>query len=372
MSRPTGPIVVVAGARPNFMKVAPLLRALAGAYPAVETRLVHTGQHYDPGMSDVFFEELGIPAPSVHLNVGSGTHGAQTARVLAAFEEYLLNLPQPARGVIVVGDVNSTMACTIAAVKLGVRVAHVEAGLRSFDRTMPEEINRVLTDAVADLLLTSEREAGDNLAREGVAADRIHFIGNVMIDTLVAELPRARERNLRSSLGLERGRYALVTLHRPANVDGLERLSELASFLERTAARIPVVFPVHPRTRGSLGQFGLERRLEACRDLRLLAPLGYRDNLSLMADAMLVLTDSGGIQEETTYLGVQCLTLRENTERPATITHGTNTLVGHDLRLAERLIEQILAGKVKPGSAVEGWDGKAAQRAADIIINRWG
>ena len=371
MSRLKGPLVVVAGARPNFMKVAPLLKQLRHNDPADDVRLVHTGQHYDSGMSDVFFEELGIPAPSVHLNVGSGSHGAQTARVLAAFEEYLLKLEAPARGVVVVGDVNSTLACALAAVKIGIPVAHVEAGLRSFDRTMPEEINRVLTDAMADILLTSERAAAGNLVREGVAPERIHFIGNVMIDTLVAELSRAHERAMPASLGLRKQGYALVTLHRPANVDGADRLERLTAFLEHVVKRMPAVFPVHPRTRANLEQFGLLARLRDCSDLHLLGPLGYRDNLSLMADAMVVLTDSGGIQEETTYLGVQCLTLRSNTERPVTVSEGTNTLVGHDLDLAERMIEQILRGQLKRGQPIDGWDGRAAERAVARLRESW-
>lgn len=367
-----GSIVVVAGARPNFVKVAPILRALEARAPSIDRRLVHTGQHYDAGMSDVFFEQLGIPAPHVHLNVGSGTHGAQTARVLAAFEEYLLaGAPRP-RGVVVVGDVNSTLACALAGVKLLIPVAHVEAGLRSFDRTMPEEINRLATDAIADLLLTSEPSGEANLRHEGIPGERIHFVGNVMIDSLVRELPAARALGTPASRGLTPGRFALVTLHRPSNVDGAERLDRLVGFLERMAARIPTVFPAHPRTRASLERFGLMDRVGAARGLALLDPLGYRENLGLMADAALVVTDSGGMQEETTYLGVPCLTLRPGTERPVTATEGTNTIVGEDLGRAEELVNEILAGRYKKGGAVHGWDGRAAERVADVLMKAWG
>lgn len=367
-----GSIVVVAGARPNFVKVAPILRALEGRAPAIDRRLVHTGQHYDAGMSDVFFEELGIPAPDVHLNVGSGTHGAQTARVLAAFEEYLLATDPRPRGVVVVGDVNSTLACALAAVKLLVPVAHVEAGLRSFDRSMPEEINRVATDAIVDLLLTSEPSGEVNLRREGVAPERIHFVGNVMIDSLVRELPVARAAGAPATRGLAPRGFALVTLHRPSNVDGAERLERLVAFLERMAARIPTVFPAHPRTRASLDRFGLMDRVRAARGLSLLEPLGYRENLGLMADAALVVTDSGGMQEETTYLGVPCLTLRPGTERPVTVSEGTNTIVGEDLTRAEALVDDILSGRYRRGGAVRGWDGKAAERVVDVLVNAWG
>jgi UDP-N-acetylglucosamine 2-epimerase (non-hydrolysing) len=365
------PIVVVAGARPNFVKVAPILRALAARAPAIPRELVHTGQHYDASMSDAFFEQLGIPAPDVHLNVGSGSHGAQTARVLSAFEEYLLASDPRPRGVVVVGDVNSTLACALAAVKLLVPVAHVEAGLRSFDRTMPEEINRIATDAIADLLLTSEPSGDANLRREGVPEGRIRFVGNVMIDTLVRELPAARALAMPATRGLEPRHFALVTLHRPANVDGEARLTELVGFLERMAARLPTVFPAHPRTRASLERFGLHDLLASCPGLGLIDPLGYRENLGLMADAALVVTDSGGMQEETTYLGVPCLTLRPSTERPVTVSEGTNTVVGDSLERAETLVTQILAGNGKSGTSVRGWDGKAAERVVDALVETW-
>lgn len=365
------PIIVVAGARPNFVKVAPILRALAALHPSIPYELVHTGQHYDASMSGVFFEQLGVPLPHAHLNVGSGAHGAQTARVLAAFEEHLLASRARPRGVVVVGDVNSTLACALAAVKLLIPVAHVEAGLRSFDRTMPEEINRVMTDAVADLLLTSEPSGEVNLRREGVSPERIRFVGNVMIDTLVRELAAARDLSMRAAHALTRGGYALVTLHRPANVDLPDRLDALVGFLERVSRRLPVVFPVHPRTRASLTRFGLLDRMQARRGITLLEPLGYRENLALMAEARLVVTDSGGVQEETAYLSVPCLTLRPSTERPVTETHGTNTIVGERLERAEELVSEILAGRYKKGGPIEGWDGKAAERIADVLAEAW-
>jgi UDP-N-acetylglucosamine 2-epimerase (non-hydrolysing) len=277
--------------------------------------------------------------------------------------------------VVVVGDVNSTLACALAAVKLGIPVAHVEAGLRSFDRSMPEEINRLMTDAIADLLLTSEPSGELNLKREGVPGERIRFVGNVMIDTLVRELPAARALGMPASRGLDPGGYALVTLHRPSNVDAEDRLAGLAAFLERLAQRIATVFPAHPRTRQNLQRYGLlDRlgRLGGSSRLSLLPPLGYRENLGLMADARLVVTDSGGVQEETTFLGVPCLTLRPGTERPVTVTQGTNTVVGESLERAEALVGEILAGRYKKGGAVEGWDGKAALRTADALIEAWG
>lgn len=366
------PVVVVAGARPNFMKIAPILRAMSEMNVRFPRVLVHTGQHYDAAMSDVFFQELGIPTPDVHLNAGSGSHGAQTARVLAAFEEYLMGVPVKPRGVVVVGDVNSTMACTLAAVKLGVPVAHVEAGLRSFDRAMPEEINRLVTDSIADLLLTSEPSGAINLSREGVSPERVHFVGNVMIDTLVHQLPQARATEMPSRLGLQPKSYVLVTLHRPSNVDDPKRLEALVGFLAKTASLgLSVIFPAHPRTLERMERFSLLSTLRAVPGVKILDPLGYRENLSLMAEARLVLTDSGGIQEETSYLGVPCLTLRVNTERPVTVTEGSNTLVGEDLARAWAWVNEIVAGRYKPGRAIEGWDGRAAERITRVLTERW-
>jgi UDP-N-acetylglucosamine 2-epimerase (non-hydrolysing) len=360
-------ITVVAGARPNFMKVAPLLRALRRT-PLVP-RLVHTGQHYDAAMSDVFFQQLGIPEPDVHLGVGSGRHGQQTARILESFESYLVDAPQPQRGVVVVGDVNSTVACSLAATKLGIPVAHVEAGLRSFDRTMPEEINRLVTDAIADLLFVSEPAGEDNLRREGVPEHKIHYAGNVMIDTLVAQLPAAERLDVQGVFGLNPGRYALVTLHRPSNVDDPGRLAALIEFLVCAAEGVHVFFPVHPRTHERLCSSGLIGRLDG--RVILSGPLGYRENLALMKSAKLVLTDSGGMQEETSFLGVPCLTLRSSTERPVTVSHGTNTIIGDDLSRAYRAFDEILAGSYRRGQAIRGWDGRASERIAAALCDAW-
>jgi UDP-N-acetylglucosamine 2-epimerase (non-hydrolysing) len=361
---------IIAGARPNFMKVAPILRAFRDAHARVRARLVHTGQHYDADMSDVFFAELGIAAPDVHLGVGSGPHGAQTARVLTAYEDLLLR--EPPKGVVVVGDVNSTLACTLAAVKLGVPVAHVEAGLRSFDRTMPEEINRVMTDAVADVLFTSEPSGDHNLAHEGVSAARIVAVGNVMIDTLVHELPAVRDARTYEAVGLSPRSYAYVTLHRPSNVDDPKRLAELVDILERLAARLPVVFPVHPRTRKQLEASGSWASFAASPGMFATAPKGYRESLGLMAESALCITDSGGVQEETSYLGVPCLTVRSNTERPVTVDIGTNTLVGDDPSLIEKYVTDILAGSYKKGAPIPGWDGHSAERIVNELVKRWG
>ncbi len=366
-----GFVVFVAGARPNFMKIAPILRALGSGSGGLASQLVHTGQHYDFEMSGVFFEQLGIRAPDVHLQVGSASHGVQTGRIMAAFEEHLNGLPQPPRGVVVVGDVNSTMACTLVAVKLGIPVAHVEAGLRSFDRTMPEEINRLVTDAVADLLLVSEPAGLANLAREGIPEDRIRYVGNVMIDTLVEQLPAARALAVAERLGLAPTGYALVTMHRPSNVDERARLTQLVAFLRRVAAAMPVVFPIHPRTGRKLDDFGLRHELAADPHVHLLPPLGYREFLSLMAGARLAVTDSGGIQEETTYLGIPCVTLRANTERPVTVTHGTNTLVGDALDAAWEVVGQVLGATYKEPTPIDGWDGHAAERVVAAVHERW-
>jgi len=353
-------LVVVAGARPNFMKIAPLVRELR-ARPRFETCLVHTGQHYDRAMSESFFRDLGIPEPDLNLGVGSGRHGAMTAQVLAELEP-VLEARRPA-AVVVVGDVNSTVAASLAASKLRIPIAHVEAGLRSFDRSMPEEINRLVTDVLSDWLFTTETSGGDNLRREGIPEEKIHFVGNVMIDTLTANLARARELDTLERLGLEAGRYAALTLHRPSNVDERETLAALFDVLEEVHREIPVVFPVHPRTRAAI-----ERLLGSHEPtLRTIEPLGYLDFLRLMSDARFVLTDSGGIQEETTVLGVPCLTLRENTERPVTIQEGTNTLVGSDPATIRAEVRKILDGEAPRGRVPERWDGHAAARIVDVL-----
>jgi UDP-N-acetylglucosamine 2-epimerase (non-hydrolysing) len=364
----TGPVLCVVGARPNFMKMAPILRALAAHDPALPALLVHTGQHYDADMNDQLFSGLQLPRPDVNLEVGSGTHAVQTAEVMRRFEP-VLDAHRPSC-VLVVGDVNSTLACTLVAVKKGVPVAHVEAGLRSFDRSMPEEINRVLTDQIADLLYTTERAALDNLAREGIDASRAHFVGNVMIDSLLANralaVPAAetlrRAGIAPSAFDLTRG-YGVVTLHRPANVDQAETLGPLLAVLRDVSERLPLLLALHPRTRANIERFGLQGDVSGKR-IAVLPPQGYLEMLGLMSGATLVLTDSGGMQEETTALGVPCLTLRDNTERPITIDQGTNTLVGRDRGAIDRAVSDILAGSGKRGRVPELWDGHAAERIA--------
>jgi UDP-N-acetylglucosamine 2-epimerase (non-hydrolysing) len=346
-------IIVVAGARPNFMKVAPILRALDRA--GLPRSLVHTGQHYDEALSGVFFRDLDMDPPDVRLDVGSGSHAEQTARVMLRFEP-VLRAAAP-QCVLVVGDVNSTLACALVAAKARVPVVHVEAGLRSRDRTMPEELNRLLTDQLADLCLTPSPDADRNLIAEGVPRERIVCVGNVMIDTLVAALPRARGRHTMTP-----GTYALATLHRPANVDEPDALARLVDVLGRIAAILPVVFPVHPRTRARLDAFGLA----APAGLRLVEPLGYLDCLALEADAALVLTDSGGMQEETTYLGVPCLTLRETTERPITVTEGTNRVVGTDPAVIVAAARGALAAPAARRYPAL-WDGRAADRVVAAL-----
>ncbi len=357
-------ILMIAGARPNFMKIAPIAAALRDT-PGLSAQIVHTGQHYDRQMSDLFFEQLGIPEPALRLGVGSGTHAVQTAEVMSRLEPILLQR-RPAL-VLVVGDVNSTVAAALVASKLGISVAHVEAGLRSFDRTMPEEINRVVTDAISDLLFVSEPSGVANLSREGVAGERIHLVGNVMIDTLRRFRAQADGLRMPEQFGLADRDYAVLTLHRPANVDDPERLGALLEPVTELADDMPVIFPVHPRTRAVL------KTLHAAHQpgLRLLEPLGYLEFLGLMSAARLVLTDSGGIQEETTVLGVACVTLRNNTERPITITEGTNRLGGTS---TEGLREAIAAARAAKyaGRMPALWDGRAAIRIVQILARHLG
>ena len=359
-------IVHVVGARPNFMKIAPILAACA-ARPTLRSTLVHTGQHYDEAMSQLFFDQLRIPRPVVNLEVGSASHAQQTAALLQKFEPVLL-ADRPDL-VLVVGDVNSTLACSLAAVKLGIPVAHVEAGLRSFDRTMPEEINRLMTDAIADLLFVTERSAVLNLERERVASSRVHFVGNVMIDTLLSHRAAAASSDVLSRLGLRDGGYAVLTLHRPANVDAPAVLRGILEPLAELARTMPIVFPVHPRTRAALGGHG--SLLTSGHGIRLVDPLGYLDFIRLMGAARLVLTDSGGIQEETTILGVACVTIRENTERPVTLTHGTNRLAGTTSEGISRAIAEVVSAPTVAVPAPPLWDGRAAERIA-AILDDWG
>ncbi|MBF0454657.1 MAG: UDP-N-acetylglucosamine 2-epimerase (non-hydrolyzing) [Magnetococcales bacterium] len=358
------------------MKMAAVLPALKGGDAPLDTRLIHTGQHYDSAMKDAFFRQLDIPEPDQDLGVGSGSHAVQTAEIMRRFEP-VVDQEKPA-AVLVVGDVNSTIACALVAVKKGVPIIHVEAGLRSGDRSMPEEINRILTDQLSDFLFTTERAALDNLLKEGIGAEKVHFVGNVMIDTLHRLLPLSPEpqeilATLAPSSPLigQGGGYGLLTLHRPSNVDFPDVLHSLLQELSDISRQIPLLFPVHPRTRGQIDKAGLAPMLAAS-NILCLPPIGYLEMLGLMKRATLVLTDSGGIQEETTALGIPCITLRENTERPITLTHGTNTLVGIDRVKMRNCVAEVLASGGKSGRIPEGWDGQAAPRIARILQERLG
>ncbi len=362
-------LACIVGARPNFMKIAPILRAFE-KYDSLQPTLIHTGQHYDANLSDVFFEELGISRPDISLGIGSGSHGKQTADILVAIENILLEAQKKGQGfdrMIVVGDVNSTMAAAIAAAKLLIPVAHVEAGLRSFDRTMPEEINRMLTDSICDMLLPSEPDGVTNLKNEGHDDSKIHLVGNVMIDTLLNQVVRAKQSEILSELSLTPGEYGVVTLHRPANVDDKEILSGLLQVLVDISDKMPLVFPIHPRTKSRLEAFDLYGKIESCNNISCLGPLGYNDFLCLTSQAKVIVTDSGGLQEESTALGVPCLTMRPNTERPITVTQGTSTLVGSDAAKLKFHLTEVINGTYRQGSCPELWDGKAAERIAAIL-----
>jgi UDP-N-acetylglucosamine 2-epimerase (non-hydrolysing) len=365
-------IVCIVGARPNFMKIAPLMRAFEQRSTLVDARLVHTGQHYDEAMKDAFFRQLGIPEPDIDLGVGSGTHAQQTAEIMRRFEPVVDELQPDV--VLVVGDVNSTIACALVAAKKGVAVVHVEAGLRSWDRQMPEEINRILTDQISDLLFTTESDGAENLQREGIDSERVHFVGNVMIDTLIANRERAvpAKQTLKAVPGIDDciSEYGLLTLHRPSNVDDPAVLRRLVDTLAELSHELPLVFPIHPRTRARISEAGLEDALANAR-IALTDPLGYLELLGLMASAKLVLTDSGGLQEETTALGVPCITLRENTERPITAEQGTNTIVGTDAEKIRHCFHETLRTGGKSGRVPDLWDGHAAQRIADTLIAWW-
>jgi UDP-N-acetylglucosamine 2-epimerase (non-hydrolysing) len=352
-------ILHVVGARPNFMKAAPVMSALAGAF---DQTLVHTGQHYDQQMSDIFFRELGLPEPDVNLGVGSGTHGVQTGRIMIEMERLLLERPPDL--VMVYGDVNSTAATALVCAKLMIPLAHVEAGLRSYDRTMPEEINRLVTDQLSDLLFTPSKDGNDNLRSEGIADEKVHFVGNVMIDTLIRLLPKAEERA--ASIGLRPAgvSYGLVTLHRPSNVDSPARLRAILDVLNDISQHIALLFPIHPRTRERIKGWGVPGPGSR---LSVIDPVGYLDFLALQNGAHLVITDSGGIQEETSCLGIPCLTLRPSTERPITVEMGTNILVGEDLGDLRREVDRILGGTIKQGRRPPLWDGHAAERIAEVL-----
>jgi UDP-N-acetylglucosamine 2-epimerase (non-hydrolysing) len=357
-------ILHVVGARPNFMKIAPVMQAIARAGFA-DQKLVHTGQHYDIAMSDVFFTDLGMPVPDIHLGVGSGSHAEQTAKVLVGFERVCLD--EKPDLVVVAGDVNSTLACALDCAKLRIPCAHVEAGLRSFDMEMPEEVNRIVTDRLCEILLTPSPDADENLRQEGTDPSRIFRVGNVMIDTLLAHLPKARAAGPQARMGVEPGRYGVLTLHRPSNVDDPEVFGGLVEALGEIQRHLPIVFPLHPRTRKRMEDFGLGPRMAALAGLLLCEPLGYLEFLGLTADAKLVLTDSGGLQEETTALGIPCLTIRENTERPVTVSEGTNTLVGVDPRRIVDEVMRVLSGTGKAGRVPALWDGGASERIAEVL-----
>lgn len=355
-------LACIVGARPNFIKIAPIMKELARRGTLFRPALVHTGQHYDSKLSDVFFRDLGIPEPTHHLGVGTGTQAQQTGAIMEKFDD--LCAQERFDRVLVVGDVTSTLACAITAAKRWIPVDHVEAGLRSFDRTMPEEINRVVTDSLTDTFFVTEPSGVQNLLREGHSADRIKLVGNVMIDSLRAHLPKAEALETWRAFNQNRGGYALVTLHRPSNVDDANKLNSLVAGLARIGANLPMIFPVHPRTRKNLNPAAINGSITLCE------PLGYLEFMSLMSGAKAVITDSGGIQEETTALGVPCLTLRHNTERPITAEVGTNTLLGEDLVKLESHVGDILAGRYKQGRVPELWDGQAARRIVDILAAR--
>lgn len=359
-------IMNVVGARPNFMKIAPLMREF-GKRSSVDALLVHTGQHYDANMSETFLKGLGIPEPDFQVSIGSASHAVQTARIMIAFEEVCEEHKPDI--VVVVGDVNSTIACALVAVKLGIPVAHVEAGLRSFDRTMPEEINRVLTDQVSEFLFVTEPSGLENLRREGVEEAKIRLVGNTMIDSLVHMFPIVNQSRIVEKLGLAGEPYVVITIHRPSNVDSEGDLTRILDIVERVQGRVHAVWPVHPRTRARLRRFGLESRANSMANLVTTDPLDYVSFMKLVCGASAVITDSGGIQEETTYLRIPCITMRKNTERPVTVSVGTNLLAGNDVALILDSMDRILAGEWKDGRVPELWDGKTAVRIAEILEN---
>ncbi len=360
-------VLLIAGARPNFMKVAPIYAEMKRRTDEFAPMIVHTGQHYDAAMSDAFFEDLGMPKPNIYLGVGSGSHAVQTAKIMTEFEPVVLE--HEPDWVLVVGDVNSTIACALVCAKLGIKIAHVEAGLRSRDRAMPEEINRILTDAISDLLLTTSEDADVNLDQEGIRGERVKFVGNVMIDSLLEHLKLSEGSTVRSNLGIEAVEYGVMTLHRPSNVDDRDVFEGVLDALVTVAEKLPIIFPVHPRTRGKITEFGFDVKI-AGSNIKLIEPLGYLDFMRLYSGAKLVLTDSGGLQEETTVLGIPCLTLRHNTERPITIELGTNVLVGTDPEKIRQAASKVLdGGNIRDDAKIPPfWDGKASGRICDELI----
>ena len=362
--------LIVVGARPNFMKAAPLIRAMkdSGVFLPI---LVHTGQHYDYDMSKSFFEALGLPKPHLYLGVGSGTHGEQTAKVILAMENHLLQKTTRPDLVVVVGDVNSTLAAALAARKLNIPVAHVEAGLRSFDESIPEEINRRLTDQISSFLFITEESARKNLLREGIDAKKIHFVGNTMIDSLYKNMPQISASGILGRLNLLQRSYAVLTLHRPSNVDSRENFKKMLNIIDYAQKKLPVVFPMHPRTLKQLDLLGLKGRFDKLKRVVVTDPLGYNDFIKLVAGARFILTDSGGIQEEATVLKVPCITLRENTERPVTAEIGTNIIAGTNLENIKKSINNVLRGRVQKGKIPKYWDGRAAERVVKILRNHY-
>ena len=359
-------ILSLVGARPNFIKIAPLHRSFAQYKNIIEHKICHTGQHFDNNMSQIFFDELGLPEPDFYLGVGGGTHTTQTAEIMVRLEK-ILETEKPDL-LIVPGDVNSTMAGALTASKMGIPLAHVEAGLRSFDRTMPEEINRMVTDVLADYLFVSEKSGLVNLKKEGIADDKVFFVGNIMIDSLVHYLSKIRKSAIYTEMGVNPKDYILVTFHRPSNVDHHESLSSICGLLNQIAEHKKVIFPVHPRTRKNLESSHLISLLN--KNILLSEPIGYIDFLALVKDALLIITDSGGIQEETTFLGVPCITVRDNTERPVTVDQGTNLLAGTDFTRVHSAVTEVLNGQIKKGSVPELWDGKTADRITDILVHK--
>lgn len=359
-------IISVVGARPNFMKVAPIHKAFQKYKDTIQHLICHTGQHYDEKMSKVFFEDLGLPKPDYYLGIGGGSHAEQTAKIMIEFEKILL--AEKPDLIIVVGDVNSTIACSLVAAKLHVKIAHVESGLRSNDMDMPEEINRILTDRISDMMFVTEKSGLENLKKEGVSDDKVFFTGNVMIDSLVQHLPKADESCILKDYGLTPHNFVLVTLHRPSNVDSKDYLEQLISLLNTISEKRKLIFPIHPRTKSNMTKFGLDGMLHE--NVIVTDPIGYIDFMALTKNSELIVTDSGGIQEESTYMGVQCITVRDNTERPITVEVGTNQLIGTDLAKVKQAALEVLSGKTKKGKIPKLWDGKAAERITEIISKK--